>query len=63
MVFLPFLKVLIAHSATLDWRERSFVENCFASPGFLPDISRRLLFRTPETFQGRVQGSRFGHHG
>src|SRR5262252_7535250 len=31
MVFFPFLKCLIAHSATLDWRERSLVENCFAS--------------------------------
>ena len=30
IVFFPFLKCLIAHSATVDWRERSFVENCFA---------------------------------
>jgi hypothetical protein len=30
IVFFPFLKFLIAHSATLDWRDRSFVENCFA---------------------------------
>jgi len=26
----PFLKCLIAHLATLDFRERSLVENCFA---------------------------------
>jgi 2-methylisocitrate lyase-like PEP mutase family enzyme len=31
MTFFPFLKRLIAHSATLDRRERSLVENCFAS--------------------------------
>ena len=30
MTFFPFLKFRIAHSATLDRRERSFVENCFA---------------------------------
>jgi hypothetical protein len=26
MVFFPFLKLLMAHSATLDWRDRSFVK-------------------------------------
>jgi hypothetical protein len=31
MVFFPFLKFLIAHSASLDWRDRRLVENCFAS--------------------------------
>src|SRR4051794_10733626 len=31
MVFFPFLKFRIAHSATLDWRERSLVENSLAS--------------------------------
>jgi hypothetical protein len=30
IVFFPYLKLLMAHSATVDWRERSFVENCFA---------------------------------
>jgi len=30
IVFLPFLNFRIAHSATLDLRESSFVENCFA---------------------------------
>jgi len=30
MVFLPFLKFLIAHSATQALRERSLVENCLA---------------------------------
>jgi len=31
MVFFPFLKLRMAHSATLDRRERSLVEKCFAS--------------------------------
>src|SRR5439155_14427633 len=31
IVFFPFLKLLIAHSASLDWRERRLVENSFAS--------------------------------
>src|ERR1700692_1463494 len=31
IVFFPFLKFRIAHLATLDCRERSLVENCFAS--------------------------------
>src|SRR5579864_9667616 len=30
IVFFPFLKFLIAHSATLALRERSLVENCLA---------------------------------
>ena len=30
IVFLPFVNFRIAHSVILDWRERSFVENCFA---------------------------------
>jgi hypothetical protein len=31
MVFFPFLKFIIAHLATPDWRQRLLVENCFAS--------------------------------
>ena len=31
MVFFPRLKLLIAHSASLDRRDRSLVENCFVS--------------------------------
>src|SRR6476661_235378 len=30
IVFFPFLKLLIAHSATRDLRERNLVENCLA---------------------------------
>jgi hypothetical protein len=30
IVFLPFLNFRIAHSATLDWRDRSLVENSLA---------------------------------
>lgn len=31
IVFFPFLKLMIAHLATPDWRESSLLENCFAS--------------------------------
>src|SRR5690348_11628395 len=31
IAFLPFLKLRIEHSASLAWRERRLVENCFAS--------------------------------
>jgi hypothetical protein len=31
MLFLPFLKFMIADLATPDWRERRLLENCFAS--------------------------------
>ena len=31
MLFLPLLKFMIADLATPDWRERSLLENCFAS--------------------------------
>src|SRR5437762_14140177 len=31
IVFFPRLKLLIAHSASLDRRDRSLVENCFVS--------------------------------
>jgi hypothetical protein len=31
IVFFPLLKLMIAHLAIADWRERLPVENCFAS--------------------------------
>jgi hypothetical protein len=31
MVFLPFLKFMIADLATPDWRQRRLLENCCAS--------------------------------
>src|SRR5450755_1506249 len=56
MVFFPFLKLLMAHSATLDRRERSFVENCFASAR----ISSRYFASTTLSYSRNVSwvGSR-----
>jgi len=57
MVFFPFLKHLMAHSATLDRRERSLVENCFASAR----ISSRYFASTTLSYSRNVSwvGSRF----
>jgi hypothetical protein len=46
IVFFPVLKLIIAHFAIPDSRERLLVENCLLASGFLLDISRRPLFRT-----------------
>src|SRR5215472_16563391 len=45
MVFLPFLKLLIAHSATLDLCERILVETAWPLLESHPDISDPRLFR------------------
>jgi hypothetical protein len=49
IVLFPFLKFLIAHSATLDFRERSFVENCLASErsSFRVGLSSLLAQKRP----------------
>ncbi len=56
IVFLPLLKFLIAHSATLDLRERSFVENCWTPAR----ISSRYFGSTTLSYSRKVSftGSR-----
>src|ERR1039457_1391826 len=36
IVFFPLLKLIIAHLATPDWRERRLVENCFPAARISP---------------------------
>lgn len=56
-MFFPFLKFLIAHSATLDLRERNFVENCLAAAR----ISSRYFGSTTLSYSRKVSsiGSKF----
>ena len=56
MVFFPFLKLRITHSATLALRERSFVENCWAPAR----ISSRYFGSTTLSYSRKVSftGSR-----
>jgi hypothetical protein len=50
IVFLPFLKFRIAHSASPVLRERPFVVNSFAAVRISSRYSGRLLFRTRGKF-------------
>ena len=63
MVFFPFLKLLMAHSAAPDLRARSFVEKCFAAARTSSRYLASATLVLAECFMGRIQSPRFSHHG